>query len=483
LKTNNRYIFLLCLLSVAVLIQAQEPAPATLLGRWTRDSLPASAQYGNAYNEVWGLALNGREYAVIGSTLGTHIIDVTRPQDAEEVAFIAGASAGPNLIHRDFHNYGCYLYAVSDEGRGSLQIIDVSGLPDRVEVVYDSPEFFERSHNIFIDTARAVLYACFARGGARPTTPLKLLDISDPLHPKELATYNNFGSGPVSHVHDCYVENGLAFLNLGFDGMAIVDFTDPLQPDFQNTLTDYPFAGYNHSGWPTADLQYYYLGDESHGFPLKILDVSDPSEIQVVETFDADSPNELSIPHNQLIACDYLYVSYYYDGLQVYDISDPASPRRVSYFGTSSLTHRKSYEGAWGVYPFLPSGNILVSDMQNGLFVLSGPDAECAQNDQLVLQCELLDPVKEAYGESFPVTIYPQPATAYLDILLQSDKSQEKVNARLLDIQGRTLQRWESDAISGKLRLSLPTGMASGMYLLQIRTAGRSVTRKIIIRQ
>ena len=457
--------------------------PATLLGRWTHDALPASGLYGNAYNEVWGLALNGREYAVIGTTLGTHFIDVTRPQDAEEVAFVAGASAGADLVHRDFHNYGCYLYAVSDEGHGSLQIMDVSGLPERVEVVYDSPEFFEKSHNIFIDTSRAVLYACFARGGARPTTPLKLLDISDPVHPKELATYNNFGSGAVSHVHDCFVENGTAFLNLGFDGMAIVDFSDPLRPNFRNTLTDYPYAGYNHSGWPTQDLQYYYLGDESHGFPMKILDVSDPMEIQVIDTFDAESTNELSIPHNQVVACNYLYVSYYYDGLQVYDISDPVSPKRISYFGTSSLEHRKSYEGAWGVYPFLPSGNILVSDMQNGLFVIAGPETSCAQNDQMTLQCELLNPVEETDFSDLSIAVYPQPAVSYLDVDLHNGKSQEKVNACLWDIQGHPLQRWESDAISGKLRLSLPTGMPSGMYFLQISTAGSSITRKIIIRR
>lgn len=482
MKTITSYLFLLVICGITGSVKAQTAEPATLLGRWTRDSLPASATYGNAYNEVWGLALNGREYAVIGTTLGTHFIDVTRPQDAVEVAFVAGASAGANVIHRDFHNYGCYLYAVSDEGRGSLQIMDISGLPDRVEVVYDSPEFFERSHNIFIDTTRAVLYACFARGGERPTTPLKLLDISDPVRPKELATYNSFGGGPVSHVHDCYVENGLAFLNMGFDGMAIVDFSDPLQPVFQNTLTDYPFAGYNHSGWPTQDMQYYFLGDESHGFPMKILNVADRSEIEVVDTFDAASTQELSIPHNQLVACNYLYVSYYYDGLQVYDISDPEAPKRVSYFGTSSREHRKSYEGAWGVYPFLPSGNILVSDMQNGLFIISGPEADCAQRDNMTLDCELLNPVGAIKDEQFPVSIYPQPATAYLNIELPGKKSQEKVNARLWDIQGRLLERWESDAISGKLRLSLPTGLISGMYFLELSTTGKSITKKIIIR-
>ena len=107
--------------------QAQE---LSLLGRWESElSLPATV-YGNRYNEVWGMALDGREYAIVGSTLGTHIVEVTDPALPVEVAFVPGASQGSHLIHRDYHNYGCYLYAVADEGSAStLQIIDMSTLP------------------------------------------------------------------------------------------------------------------------------------------------------------------------------------------------------------------------------------------------------------------------------------------------------------------------------------------------------------------
>ncbi|PHN07267.1 choice-of-anchor B family protein [Flavilitoribacter nigricans] len=458
--------------------------PSELLGQWSNDELPGSGLYNNTYNEIWGLALDGREYAVIGSTLGTHFIDVTEPENAREVAFVTGASSGPNIIHRDYHNYGCYLYAVSDEGNGSLQIIDISGLPDQVEVVYDEDTLFGRSHNIFIDTSAAILYACYARGGEATTTPLKLLDISDPTRPQEIATYRDFGSGPVSHVHDCYVDRGIAFLNLGFDGMAIVDFSDPLNPVNLSTLTDYPFSGYNHSGWATADLHYYYLADESHGHPLKVLDVSDLTEIEVVDTFDAGSPAELSIPHNQVVACDYLYVSYYYDGLQVFDISDPAQPQRIAYYDTSDIEHRKSYEGAWGVYPFLPSGNILVSDMQEGLFILSGPDGNCTTNTEMSLTCGLLSPVRVPDTPQRSVSIFPQPAGDYLSVSVDGyGKSQEKVNVRITDIHGRLLQRWEKEAFNGNFRLSLGNAIPSGMYLLQFRIGHEHFTQKIIIRR
>lgn len=488
-KSMNRYtvktlyLFFVCYAGLLLSpLYSQEARPASLLGRWTGTDLPESDLYGNTYNEVWGLALNGREYAVIGSSEGTHFIDVTRPQDAQEVAFVAGASAGERVIHRDYHHYGCYLYAVSDEGNGSLQIIDVSGLPDSVEVVYDEDTFFGRSHNIFIDTSTAILYACYARGGEATTTPLKLLDLSDPVNPRELATYKDFGSGTVSHVHDCYVEDGIAFLNLGFDGMAVVDFSDPLQPVNLSTLTDYPFSGYNHSGWPTTDGQYYYLGDESHGYPIKILDISDLRELRVIGDFDAASINELSIAHNQLVACDYLYVSYYYDGLQVYDISDPKQPRRVSYYSTSSRDHRKSYEGAWGVYPFLPSGNILVSDMQEGLFILSSPDEACPSNAEMSLTCALVSPVSTPPASTTHLSVYPVPARDQLIVSLNmAGKSQEKVNARLVDIHGRSLQRWDRETLGDKWQLPLMPDIPPGVYILQLRIGPDYYHKQILI--
>ena len=70
----------------------------------------------------------------------------------------------------------------------------------------------------------------------------------------------------------------------------------------------------------------------------------------------------------------YYIVSHYYDGLWIWDISDPQNLTYVTSYDTYPLENGNSYKGAWGVYPFLPSGNILVSDMQFGLFVLSPPN-------------------------------------------------------------------------------------------------------------
>jgi len=154
IKTMKNFIYALLLFPVCLMGQVTE---ATLLDNWNDETLVGSFAFDNTYNEIWGVVINDREYAVIGSTAGTHFIDVTDPSVVSEVAFVAGAVQGGSIIHRDYHDYKDYLYAVADEGGAStLQIIDYTALPDSVEVVYDSQEFFFRSHNIFIDTYKAI---------------------------------------------------------------------------------------------------------------------------------------------------------------------------------------------------------------------------------------------------------------------------------------------------------------------------------------
>lgn len=477
---------LLSLLFVVVLVRVEaQVVQAELLGQWSRDDLVGSSFYNNTYNDVWGVAVGGREYAAIGSTAGTHFIDVTDPTQPVEVAFVPGAAQGGQIVHRDFKNYGCYLYGVCDEGASTLQIMDVSYLPDSVRLVYNSNQLLTRTHNIFIDTINANLYCFSSSGGAPQFSAMRIYSLANPELPQYIGEYDNFGGLQVGHVHDGYVRNGIAYLNCGNDGFAIVDFTNPAQPQTLGTLTNYPFSGYNHSGWGSHDGNYLFMGDENHGFKLKSLRVDDPSNIQVAATFNAGSSSNFSIPHNQLVACNYLYVSYYYDGLQVYDVSNPENPVRVMQYPTSTRPHTSSYEGAWGVYPFLPSGNILVADMQNGLFVVAGPSGECEARDVTVLGCSNTTGVTD---QSFSGnwSVYPQPATDVFTLEVEWAKGQQSVKLELLDMTGRILQRFSLGEMPGGANtrtLDLPSNINSGVYIIQLESdAGRSAKKLLVNR-
>ena len=379
-----------------------------LLFHWEDTSLVGSNAYNNTYNEIWGLNINGHEIAVIGSTAGTHFFDVSNPSQANEVAFVAGAYTGPGVIHRDYHDYNGYLYIVCDEGSPStLQIVDISNLPISVNTVYDSNNLLNKVHNIFIDTATAKLYAC-ATGDA-----MEVFSLANPTNPLLLYTYNDVG-----HVHDAYVINDTAFLNCGNDGLRIMDFTmvnNPGDIPFElASFTSYPDAGYNHSGWLTDDGNIYAMQDENHGYDVKILDVSDYSNISVLSTFNSGvDPN--SMAHNGIIKGDFLYIAYYHDGLRVFDISNPSNPVQVNSYDTYLPNDHISYRGAWGVYPYLESGNVLVSDMQTGLYVFELSTSSTNINEQNSL-----------------ISIHPNPISS--TFIIQNSSA---TNLEICDVFGR----------------------------------------------
>jgi hypothetical protein len=63
-------------------------------------------------------------------------------------------------------------------------------------------------------------------------------------------------------------------------------------------------------------------------------------------------------------------MSNYTRGLTVLDITDPANPIEAGYFDTFPTHNNSTFNGAWGVYPFLPSGTLLISDSDSGLYVV-----------------------------------------------------------------------------------------------------------------
>jgi len=319
----------------------------TLLFNWADTSLPTNG-LGGSYTDVYGVAINGGEYAVIGSTMGTHIIDVSNPTQSYEAAFVPGAQQY-SVTHRDFFHMDHYLYGVCDQGTSTLQIIDISNLPNSVNVVYDSDSLIATSHNMFIDTLNKKLYS----------TNGDVLDISNPISPNFLF---NMGFS----CHDLYVDNDTGYFNCGGNGLQIYEMTTN-SPQYVGSLTSYPHQGGNHSGWKKDNI--YTLADENHGYSLKMIDVSDLNNLQVIALFNSEV-DSMSIPHNLIIRDNFVYVSYYHDGLQIFDITDPAAPIKAGYYDTYLPDNHNGFAGNWGVDPLLPSGIILVSDVQSGLFVL-----------------------------------------------------------------------------------------------------------------
>jgi len=440
--------------------RSQQSWNVSLLCHWNDTANIRSTGSGQRYNDVWGFVWKGREYAAIGSTEGVHIIDL---DDCRQVAFHPGRDNGSFVVHRDYKTYKNYLYAVCDEGENNLQVFDLNYLPDSLHLVYESdPMDFMLSHNIFIDTAKGTLYACSVKSMLMGNDHMRVYSLADPKQPALLTRYN-MNNG----IHDVYVRNDTAFCSASSYGYEVVDFTSHT-PTWQNIaeLRFYPYQGYNHSSW-IGDNGFGVMADESHGSPLKIIDTRNLGNIQVVATFSPRPNDTTCVPHNPFIVGSHVFVAYYMDGLQVYDVTDPYNPVRTGYYDTYPGPDYKGFAGAWGCYPFLPSTRVLISDMQTGLYVL---DASAAAGDTAVI------PEPEIFS------LFPNPFADYLDLTLTAaDTGQLEV--LITDMLGRVLHRDSRKVYNytiQPIRLTLPGYWQPGLYAMHLTIGGREYRRKIL---
>jgi hypothetical protein len=137
----------------------------------------------------------------------------------------------------------------------------------------------------------------------------------------------------------------------------------------------YADASYVHSGWVSEDTRFVFVQDEldevqrSLNTTVRVFDISDLTNPVMVGTWTGPETN---IDHNGFVKGTKYYMSAYRRGLSILDITNPATPSEIAFFDTfpSPAANLPQFNGAWGVYPFLPSGTILVSNIEDGLFVL-----------------------------------------------------------------------------------------------------------------
>jgi len=441
------------------MLNAQNSDNIDLLFQDKIDTLPIN--YRNSYySECWGLTLFDEDYAVISSTLGTHIYQITDAVNSQEVAFIPSPVNGYNANWRDFHDYNGFLYIVNDGPSGVLQIVDLRRLPNEVTVVYESDEFFANAHNIFIDTTTAKLYVCGGKTADNQAIDLAIYDISNPPKPSFLNSYTNYG-----YIHDCFVRNDTAYLESpNNQTLYIVNFKDTESPQTLGSLSNYPSAGYTHAGWLSSNGQYYVLSDENYSSTIKLLDVSQPDDIKVITQFSS-GVSDSSMVHNPIILGNFVFVSYYNDGLQVFDISDPQNVTKVGFYDTYLNEQKGDYRGAWGVYPF-KDGKVVVSDRQTGLYVF---DAANLMNE-MVSTNTFDQPI---------VTVYPNPVNKKL---LISNENAMFDSCEIFSIDGQLLMHQTINENLKTITINT-TSLNAGLHYLILQKNNQIIFSKKILKK
>lgn len=455
--------FLLCF-ALTTSISAQSALNMTRLGHWDDDTLPLANPGGLnlQYSGIWGLAVNGHEIAIIGGALHVLFFDVTKPTEPKLIGKFAG---NKNTIWREFKSYKNRVYAVSDNTDEGMMVFDMSKAPETITRTYFSNEFFNSSHTITLDTMSGRIYLNGSNAASQGSVLLSVRD--NPDKPELLAVIPQL---QCKYIHDSYVRGDTLYASSGNDGYCIYDMNDYTNPKF---LAAESTGGYNHNSWITTDGRYaYYTEEVPKGLPIRIVDLQKlgAGEIKMVGSFldnllDPTATAKEAIAHNLYIRDNLLFVSQYEDGLLVYDISKPLQPVLRAFYDTHPQNIQyNTYYGNWGNYPWLPSGNILTSDMQNGLSIL-----------KLDKSVDTATP-----SDELPVQVSPNPASDVLMVQIPGSQSAASLHYRLLSPAGQVLANGVSQG-QPTLEISL-TSVPAGLYFLHISSEnGQAAIRRVVV--
>ena len=320
---------------------------ATLLGAYNP---------GEYTNDIWGYVdpNTGKEYALLMTRARAIVLDCSNPATPiVRGTFSRSLSGWRASTWRDARTFGHYMYVVT-EGGGGMQIIDLSN-PDNPTFVrtHTIPgRSWNNTHNISIDTEAGICYAVGTSGG------MHVMDLNaNPTNPTYLTTYTT------EYVHDMQAQDGLAYLaEINRQQFRVVDVSNP-----SNVVNvGSAFNASCHTAFPNRTGTVAVATTENFGGGMTIYDVSNPASPRQLSTW-ATGGSVTSV-HNAFILDGVIHASYYSEGYRALDISDPSRPVQVAYYDTNASS--SGFDGAWGCYPFQPSGVVYMSDQSNGLMVI-----------------------------------------------------------------------------------------------------------------
>ncbi len=361
------------------------------------------ASRGINMNDIWGWTdpASKREFALVGRMDGTAFVEVTNPAQPVFLGSLPMTSGARANAWRDIKVYKDHAFIVADgAGQHGMQVFDLRQLlsVSNAPVTFKETALYTRiasAHNIAINEQTGFAFTIGnSAGGETCGGALHMINIQDPANPVFAGCFADpsTGNAKTGYTHDTqcvtyagpdnrYTGREICF-NSSETAVGIADVTDKQNPKAL-AVASYPNTSYTHQGWLDESQSYFFVddeGDEISGVVPKtrtlVWDVKNLEEpVLIKEFFGTTSASD----HNLYIKGRYMYQANYVSGLRVIDISDPKNPREVGYFDTVPYgENTPGFEGAWSVYPYFPSGTIVVNSIGQGLFVLKHRPVEPA---------------------------------------------------------------------------------------------------------
>jgi choice-of-anchor B domain-containing protein len=394
-----------------------------------------------AGSDLWGWtdSTTGREYALSALSNSTAFVDVTDPVNPIFLGRLD--SNDQNNSWRDVKVYKDHAFIVGDNvGAHGMQVFDLTKLRGvttpqdfAADAIYDEDNLGS-CHNIVIneDSGIAYLVGCKTAPPVAGTTvggsrlfnggPI-FVDLSDPKNPVKINAYADAG---YSHDAQVITYNGPdpryngkeIYVGSNEDRVTILDVTDKGNVVKLAEVT-YGQTGYTHQGWFTDDHRYFILGDEldeqNFGGNTRTLvfDFNDLENPVLSSTYFGPT---LAIDHNGYVKGNEYHMASYRAGLRVLDITNISaatdSMTEIGSFDTYPGDNAASFNGAWSVYPYFASGNILINDLERGLFVVRKSGSPLNINTEIA-------------RTNF--SIFPNPAKSQTTITIGNNKMVESV--------------------------------------------------------
>lgn len=339
-----------------------QPEVCSLMDYSQYSNVEANKLISNLKFEQWILDLwgyndikNASEYVLVGfgwdktllsDSTGVYIVDVN---DASNPFVVSTVN---NIGGFDIKTWGSFMYSVNGDEEANGKIVNIEN-PNYPIIIGE----FSGAHNIFISCDGLLILSGFG---------IQIYDlINDPTKP-ELLWSDESGSG-----HEATVVGNILYDFHGFSGTKIYDISEPSNPTLLSIIES-NLIRFHHSGWPTEDENLLIINDERPagsaglGDDFTIWDITDKKAPKFISKF-RDSESSI---HNVHIIKNKAYFSYYTAGYRIFDITYPESPEMTFEYDTSPERSGKGWSlGAFGVYALSTSGNVYISDAENGLFI------------------------------------------------------------------------------------------------------------------
>jgi choice-of-anchor B domain-containing protein len=335
------FVFLLNMMAV----QAQQSFRTNLLGHWNDTTLASRENDFSQDIQIWNDLIgwtdpkNGKEYIIMGSIDSTYFFDVSDPGNIKKCASYDGKVRS---INRDYDVYQHYVYCVSDNGDpGAFQIFDLQYLPDSVHLVLEDTTISTRTHSLYVDSTSKRLYFQSGSKGAERYF-LLILSLEDPEKPVVVGELKDVNC---NRVHEAYYRNDTAYCSCGYNGFYVYDMRKPDSIVYMGSIRPpYPYNGYNHTSWLNDDGTFMVFTDEvPAGLPIKVYSINANKIDFDYETSFNSHPG--ATPHNVIWLGNKLWTSAYEDGMVLWDMSNPFSPKMEAFYDTYPQNADGVYKG------------------------------------------------------------------------------------------------------------------------------------------